>query len=85
MKMYDYMFDWLRTATKEERHCEEMEAFAKKHPVLFMKFHTKSKNIIHDEIDSEKYLKAKQEITELFSKNEEAFCDVFEAVKKMVK
>lgn len=81
--MFDYMFDWLRNATKEERHCEEIESFAKKHPVLFMKFHLHSKKIVHEDINSEEYLKAKEELTHLFMKNEDEFKSVFEAVKRM--
>ncbi|WP_455538681.1 hypothetical protein [Terrisporobacter sp.] len=83
--MYDYVFEWLRTATKEERHCKEMEEFAKKHPVLFMKFHMQMKTIVHDDINSQKYINAKEEVTKLFSKNENAFKDVFSAIKNMRK
>lgn len=83
--MYEYVFEWLKTATKEERHCQEMESFAKKHPILFMKFHLSCKNIVHDDINSESYLKSKEDLTKLFSKNEKDFQDVFEAIKKMKK
>ena len=81
--MYDYMFEWLKTATKEQRHCDEMEDFSRKHPVIFMKFHMISKHIVHDDINSEEYKKAKEEITELIIKNEDKFKPVLEAIKKM--
>lgn len=83
--MYDYVFEWLRTATKEERHCKEMEDFAKKHPILFMKFHTQMKTIVNDNVNSQKYIDAKEYVTKLFTKNEDAFKDVFEAIKNMRK
>lgn len=83
--MYDYVFEWLKTATKEERHCKEMESFAKKHPILFMKFHKQMKTIVNDDIDSQKYIKAKEDVTNLFSKNEDAFKEVFGAIKNMKK
>lgn len=83
--MYDYVFEWLRTATKEERHCKEMESFAKKHPILFMKFHKPMRDIVNSELDSEQYLKAKETVTNLLSKNEGAFQEVFDAIKNMKK
>lgn len=81
--MYEFMFEWLRNASKEERHCQEIEDFAKRHPIEFMKFHQKSKSIVNDDINSEKYLKAKEELNKLFSEHEEDFLQVFEAVKRM--
>ena len=81
--MYDYVFEWLRTATKEERHCTEMESFAKKHPILFMKFHKQMKTIVHSDINSQDYIEAKEYVTKLFSENEDAFKDVFSAIKNM--
>ena len=81
--MYDYVFEWLRTATKEERHCKEMESFAKKHPILFMKFHKPMRIIVNNDINSQEYIKAKEDVTNLFSKNESAFKDFFEAVRQM--
>ena len=44
MNNYDYMFRWIKNATKPERHIDEMETFAKKHPMIFMKFHKESEN-----------------------------------------
>lgn len=81
--MYDYIFEWLKTATKEERHCKEMESFAKKHPILFMKFHKPMRNIVNNDVNSQEYIKAKEDVTNLFSKNEDAFKEIFEAVKRM--
>ncbi len=81
--MYDYVFEWLRTATKEERHCKEIESFAKKHPILFMKFHKPMRVIVGSELDSQEYIKAKEDVTNLFSKNEDAFKEIFEAIKRM--
>ena len=52
MEKYDYVFRWLKKATKPERHIEEMETFAKKHPIIFMKFHKESSSIVkYDEND----------------------------------
>lgn len=82
MDKYDFMFNWLKNATKQERHIKEMEGFAKKHPILFMKFHAASKHIVSDEINDEKYIKAKNELIELFKENEDDFSPVFKAVKE---
>lgn len=81
MEKYDYIFRWLKNASKPERHIDEMEQFAKKHPIIFMKFHTKSKGIVENDINDPKYIKAKEELTELFTKHEEEFKPVFDAVK----
>lgn len=83
--MYEDIFQWLRTATKEQRHCKEMEDFAKKHPILFMKFHKPMRTIVNSELDSEEYIKAKEDVSKLFSKNENAFKEIFEAIKRMSK
>ncbi|WP_347707700.1 hypothetical protein [Clostridium sp. 1001271B_151109_B4] len=81
LEKYDYVFRWLKKAKKPERHIEEMEIFAKKHPIIFMKFHKESSAIVkYDETD-DKYIKAKEELTELFNKNEDAFKQVFHAVE----
>lgn len=79
--MYEDIFKWLRTATKEERHSKEMESFAKKHPILFMKFHKPMRAIVNSEMDSQEYIKAKEDVTNLFSKNEEAFKEIFESIR----
>lgn len=81
--MYDFMFDWLRTATKEQRHCQEMESFAKKHPFIFIKFHRYCHSIVHSQVDSKDYLKSKEKLTNLFNDNKEQFQSVFDAVKRM--
>ena len=58
-----------------------METFAKKHPIIFMKFHKEGNAIIkYDENDS-KYIKSKEELIKLFNQNEEEFKPVLEAVK----
>lgn len=81
MEKYEYVFRWLKKATKSERHIEEMERFAKKHPIIFMKFHKESSAIVkYDETDP-KYINAKEELIKLFNENEEDFKLVFEAVK----
>ena len=81
MEKYDYVFRWLKKATKPERHIEEMETFAKKHPIIFMKFHKEGNSIIkYDECDP-KYIKAKEELIKLFNENQSSFEPVFEAVK----
>ncbi len=78
---YDYIFKWLKNATKEERHINEMEFFAKKHPIIFMKFHTLSKGIVDFEENKKEYLEAKEKIINLIQENEEKFKIVTEAVK----
>lgn len=81
MDKYDYIFRWLKNATKPERHIDEMEAFAKKHPIIFMKFHRASSKIVNNDLNDEKYIKAKEELIKLFEENEDDFKPVFEAVK----
>ena len=44
MDKYDCVFRWLKNASKAERHIDEMEYFAKKHPMIFMKFHKYKKH-----------------------------------------
>ena len=43
---YENIFRWMKKATKTERHIEELELFAKKHPIIFMKFHKEGNAII---------------------------------------
>ena len=81
MDKYDYVFRWLKNASKPERHIDEMESFAKKHPMIFMKFHKESGAIVKCEENDPKYIKAKEELTKLFNENEEDFKPVFDAVK----
>lgn len=78
---YDYIFKWLKNATKEERHINEMESFAKKHPIIFMKFHTLSNGIVDFEENKKEYLEAKEKIIYLIQENEEKFKCVTDAVK----
>lgn len=77
------MIEWLRTATKEERHCKEMEDFAKRHPIIFMKYHKHAAQLVKAEMNSDDYLKAKEMLIELFNGHKEQFEPVFEAVRKM--
>lgn len=81
--MYDYMFEWLKTATKQERHCDEIETFAKKHPLIFMKYHMYCKGIVQNDINTENYQKSKENMIKLFDSNKDDFKPVFEAVKRM--
>lgn len=81
MDKYDYVFRWLKNASKAERHIDEMESFAKKHPMIFMKFHKSSGAIVNYEESDSKYIKAKEELTKLFDENEESFKQVFDAIK----
>lgn len=81
MDKYDYIFRWLKNATKTERHIDEMESFAKKHPVIFMRFHKDSKGIVENEENDPKYIEAKEKLTKLFEENKEDFKPVFDAVK----
>ena len=60
MEKYDYIFRWLKNASKAERHIDEMEDFAKKHPIIFMKFHKYSRDIVERNEDDEKYIKASE-------------------------
>ena len=46
MNNYENIFRWMKKATKTERHIEELELFAKKHPIIFMKFHKECNAII---------------------------------------
>lgn len=81
MEKYDYVFRWLKKATKPERHIEEMETFAKKHPIIFMKFHKECNAIIKYDESDPKYIKAKEALIKLFNENQNSFEPVFEAVK----
>lgn len=79
---YDFMFKYLHNATKEERHIEEMEAFAKKHPLLFAKCHFLFRPIVSDDENSKEYIEAKAKLEKIFEKNEEDFSTLFNAVKE---
>ena len=81
MDKYDYVFRWLKNSSKVERHINEMEYFAKKHPMIFMKFHKLSGAIVKYEENDSKYIKSKEELTKLFDENQEKFKAVFDAVK----
>lgn len=81
MEKYDYIFRWLKNASKAERHIDEMEDFAKKHPIIFMKFHKYSRDIVERNEDDEKYIKTKNELEKLFNQHSSDFSSVFEAVK----
>jgi len=81
MDKYDYVFRWLKNASKAERHIDEMEYFAKKHPMIFMKFHKLSGSIVKCEENDPKYIKAKEKLSKLFDENAEEFKVVFDAVK----
>ena len=81
MDKYDYVFRWVKNATKAERHIDEMESFAKKHPIIFWKFHKASSGIVDYEENDPKYIEAKEELTKLFNENEEDFKPIFETIK----
>lgn len=81
MDKYDYVFRWMKNATKAERHIDEMETFAKKHPIIFLKFHRASKGIIENDVNDEKYIKTKEDLTKLFDENEEDFKEIFDVIK----
>jgi hypothetical protein len=81
MDKYDYVFRWMKNATKAERHIDEMETFAKKHPIIFWKFHRASKGIIENDVNDEKYIKTKEDLTKLFDENEEDFKEIFDVIK----
>lgn len=79
---YDYVFIWLKKATKPERHIDEIEAFAKRHPVLFMKYHNLFKPIVELDETDPKYIETKQKLIKLFSEHKEDFKPVLEAIKE---
>lgn len=79
---YDFMFKYLHNATKEERHIDEMESFAKKHPLLFMKCHVLFRPIVSCDENSKEYIEAKEKLVQLFSKNEEDFKELLDVVKE---
>ena len=81
MNNYENIFRWMKKATKTERDIEELELFAKKHPIIFMKFHKYSRDIVERNEDDEKYIKAKNELEKLFNQHSSDFSSVFEAVK----
>lgn len=85
MGKYDYIFKWLKNASKAERHIDEMESFAKKHPMIFMKFHKYSRDIVEKNENDEKYLKAKNELEELFDQHSSEFLPVLQAIKSKFK
>ena len=60
MNNYENIFRWMKKATKTERHIEELELFAKKHPIIFMKFHKECNAIIKYDESDPKYIKAKE-------------------------
>lgn len=81
--MYDFMFNWLGTSTKEERHCEKIESFAKNYPSIFMEFHEKCVKLSINEKGSEAYIQAKMELVELFNDNKEVFEPVLKKIKTL--
>ncbi|WP_297713709.1 hypothetical protein [Clostridium sp.] len=81
MDKYNYVFRWLKNSSKSERHIDEMEYFAKKHPIIFMKFHKLSGEIVKCEENDPKYIKSKEELTKLFDENQEEFKVVFDSIK----
>ena len=78
---YENIFRWMKKATKTERHIEELELFAKKHPIIFMKFHKECNAIIKYDESDPKYIKAKEALIKLFNENQSSFEPVFEAIK----
>lgn len=81
MQQYDDIFQWIKHATKAQRHIPEMEDFAKKHPIIFMKFHTKTKGIIGHDSGTEEYEKSKRELIELFEQNKQTFDPLLEVIR----
>lgn len=79
---YDFMFKYLHNATKEERHIEEMESFAKKHPLLFTKCHFLFRLIVNANENSKEFIDAREKLEKIFDKNEDAFSDLFNVVKE---
>ena len=77
MNNYENIFRWMKKATKTERHIEELELFAKKHPIIFMKFHKEGNAIIKYDESDPKYIKAKEALIKLFNENQSSFEPVF--------
>lgn len=80
MDKYDYIFKYLRNSTKDEHHIDEMEAFARRHPILFMKFHKYSKPIVSANELSSEYKDAKSELEKMFDEHEKDFVELFTAI-----
>ena len=69
------LFEWMKVATKPERHIPEIEDFAKNNPKVFGDFHRLSGMIINGD-DAE----AKEKIRELVNNNEEEFNVILNAL-----
>lgn len=78
---YDFMFKYLHNATKEERHIDEMESFAKKHPILFTKCHFLFRPIVSSDENSKEFIEAKEKLIKIFDKNEDDFAELFAVIK----
>ena len=76
------ILQWIKNATKEERHNEVIEEFAKKHPIIFSKFHMLTRKIVSEDVDSKEYIKAKEKLTKLFRENEDDFKPIFDFILK---
>ena len=62
------LLEWMKTATKSERHIPEIEEFAKNNPKVFGEFHRLAGGIISGED-----LSTKEKLVELINNNEEEF------------
>ena len=60
------LLEWMKTATKSERHIPEIEEFAKNNPKVFGEFHRLAGGIISGED-----LSTKEKLVELINNNEE--------------
>ncbi|SFU35635.1 hypothetical protein SAMN04487886_101135 [Clostridium sp. DSM 8431] len=79
---YDFMFKYLHNATKEERHIDEMNNFAKQHPILFTKCHFLFRPIVNFDENSNEYKEAREKLEEIFNKNEEDFKELFDVIRE---
>ena len=69
------LLEWMKTATKSERHIPEIEEFAKNNPKVFGEFHRLAGGIISGED-----LSTKEKLVELINNNEEEFNAIFSAL-----
>ena len=66
---YENIFRWMKKATKTERHIEELELFAKKHPIIFMKFHKEGNAIIKYDDPTQKLNSIEERLVSFISNN----------------
>lgn len=84
MENLDSVFKWIKTATKQQRHSDAIEAFAKDNYTIFMQFHQKTEGIVNNPEGSEEYNKAKEELSTFINNNKDTFQPLLEAIKAQI-